>query len=126
MGKGSRIRKERAVSMISAQRHLAGEDGKQLKRVVNKEINRQLAESHVRFYQNEISIILWCLHEILGLGRKRLKRFYDAYEAAWQDLKQHYESSDDDMPFIAQIKLRDIGVDLDEWKDAGHEKSSQP
>lgn len=86
---------------------------------MNKEINNQLVRAHDRFFQDERAVILWTLHQIFGFGAKRLRQYYDAYTPACEELRNYYEMSDSDMPFIATEKLKAVGVNLQEWDSEG-------
>lgn len=116
MGKGSRQRKARQAGKKDAQKQI---NAPAARKAMNKEINNQLALAHDRFFQDERAVILWTLHKIFGFGAKRLRKYYDAYTPACEELRDHYEMSDSDMPFIATEKLKAIGVDLREWDSEG-------
>lgn len=51
--------------------------------------------------------------ETLGLGRERLIKLYAALTAGCRELERHYEMDDGGM-YLAKIKLREMGVDVDE------------
>lgn len=112
MGKGSRQRKLRAKEKADAQKYMSTEVSQ---KALNREINQGLVEANDRFYKDEVSVILWTIHRLTGWGAIRLKRYFDAYTPAWEELKRHYQVSDDDVPWITKKLLKDIGVDLDEW-----------
>lgn len=116
MSKGARQRKARQASIKVAQQRI---ENPGVRKAMNKEINSQLALAHDRFFQDERAVILWTLHQIFGFGAKRLRQYYDAYTPACEELRDHYEMSDSDMPFIATEKLKAIGVDLREWDSEG-------
>ncbi len=112
MGKGNRGRTARQEQKTIVRAEL----GKTVsKKAMNKEINAQLALAHGRFVQDETAVILWALHEAFGFGAKRLRQFYDCYDGQWRALKAHYEASDEDMPYVASQKLKELGVDLEAW-----------
>lgn len=112
MGKGSRQRKQRAEEQAAAKEYMGTEVSQ---KALNKEINEELVKANDRFYKDEVSVILWVLHQLTGWGAIRLKRYFDTYTPAWEELKRHYQVSDDDVPWITKKLLKDIGVDLDEW-----------
>lgn len=68
-------------------------------------------------HENEIdAIILWELHTTLGFGKTRLRRFYEGFTKAYEDLRSRYECGDDGAIWVCQQKLKEIGVDIDGWK----------
>lgn len=79
------------------------------------EIHRQLAIAD-RKNANEIdAIILWWLHEKLGFGPKRLKEFYTEFHVAYEQLMAAYEFGGGEMPWLCTEKLKEIGVNLEDW-----------
>lgn len=85
------------------------------RKAMNIEINRQIAEAD-RKYRNNIDVmILYALHVHLGFGKKRLRRFYEAFNKVHKMLLDYYELSEDDGAWIADVKLKEIGVDVAAW-----------
>lgn len=82
---------------------------------MNSEIRRQILESDRQHFEEYDSMILYTLFSEFNFGKKRLKRFYDAFHRNYEDLKEYYCMSDEDVPFICITKLRQIGVNLEEW-----------
>ena len=98
------------------------------RKAMNMEIHRQFAEIS-RSHSIEIdSIILWLLHEEFGFGEKRLRRFYDLFRPSVEDLADRYElcANDlkDDMAWICTHKLKDIGIDLEQWEKENAERKN--
>lgn len=90
------------------------------KRAINMEIQRQLAE-YDRKNANEIdALFLWVVHELFGFGPKRLKYIHDNFRPALNALCDRYEMTDrDDDIWLCTHKLKEIGVDIEEWNSAG-------
>lgn len=109
MGKGSRNRAQRTVAKQDA-------SDREMRRVVLRELNTELSKSADRFFRDETSVILWVLHEVFGMGKIRLRRFYDRYAQETGKLKEHYSMSDSDMQYMTSQLLKNIGVDLSEWE----------
>ena len=83
---------------------------------MNQEIRNQLAEYDRK---NELEIdamVLWVLHEQFGFGPKRLRHFYDAFSYAMDELVNRYVMDDSDQPWLCTYKLKEIGIDLEEWR----------
>ena len=86
------------------------------KKAMQIEIHRQIAE-YDRNNLNEIdAVILWTLHEEYGWGRIRLKRFYKSVNTAIRKLLDRYEMDDSDSVWLCTYKLKEYGIDLDEWE----------
>lgn len=79
------------------------------------EINRQIAESEKEYRNNIDIMILYALHVNLGFGKKRLRQFYDAFTECHDSLVDHYEMSGKDNVWLADQKLKEIGVDVAAW-----------
>lgn len=85
------------------------------KKAMDIEIQKETAE-YVRKTAFEIdAIVLWILHEKLGLGPKRLKRFYDDFGPAISALIDRYDLEDSDQVWLCTQKLKDYGVDIETW-----------
>ena len=68
-------------------------------------------------HENEIdAIILWELHQQLGFGEKRLRRFYDAFSKEFNELRKRYECEDENAIWLCDMKLKEIGVDIGKWR----------
>lgn len=97
-------------------------DGKQLMRnytmmnIAQTELKKQIVEYD---RVNEINIdaaFLWQLHVQLGFGKKRLKRFFDNFEIAYNEMIVNYEASGTKNSYDISIEnLKGIGVDIVEW-----------
>lgn len=85
------------------------------RRAIKEEISRQIVESDKQHFKDYDSLVLYTLMVEFGFGKRRLKRFYDAFHQNYEELKDHYCMGDEDVPFICTVKLKQIGVNLDEW-----------
>lgn len=85
------------------------------KKAMDIEIRRQLAE-YDRKHANELdAMILWHLHEEFGFGPRRLKQFYDTFAVRLNELIKYYEMTDSDMVWLCTYKLKQYGIDIEEW-----------
>ena len=85
------------------------------RQAMNLEIDRQIAE-HERQHAIDLDIlILYVLHTHLGFGKKRLRRFYDAFNVEHDKLIARYEMPPEDNVWLADVKLKEIGVDVAAW-----------
>lgn len=88
MGKGARNRKQREVVTTVAKSIVSAEIKKdKVQQAMHNEINNQLVKAHERFLNDELSVILYVLHEVFGFGPVRLKRFCDQYSAECAKLR---------------------------------------
>ena len=80
------------------------------------EVQKQIA-TYDRMNANEIdAMVLWVLHERFGFGKKRLRRFYEAFTPVLNALCERYEMTDKgDELWLCQEKFKDYGIDLNEW-----------
>ena len=84
------------------------------RKALDIEINRQLIESHRKFTDDVDYMVLWCIRKCFKCGPKRLKRYYDFFIKANEDLIKHYEMADAGV-FIARKELNKIGCNVEQW-----------
>lgn len=82
-------------------------------KILNEEINRQILEKDTQYTNDIDACVLYVLHVHLGFGRKRLRRFWEAFRVEHDKLRNHYEISD--TAYLAQDQLKRIGVDVAAW-----------
>lgn len=58
------------------------------KKAMDIEINRQIVEADRRYADDIDAMVLYTLHVLLGFGKKRLRKFYDAFSAEHDRLIQ--------------------------------------
>lgn len=80
------------------------------------EIRRQFAEFDREHTLEVDALILWQLMVQLGFGPERLKRFYENFAPAFDEMIAHYELNDSDGIWYCQNKLKERGIDLEEWE----------
>ena len=112
MGKGARIRAQRAEDRKNAQEALKD---RKVRKEIDREIGKQSAELHNWFYENELYCMLYTLHNTFGFGATRLRRFCEAYAGQWRALRDYYEGGDIDAPYFAKQALLSAGIDADDW-----------
>ena len=52
------------------------------RKAMDMEINRQIVEADRRYADDIDAMVLYTLHVHLGFGKKRLRKFYDAFSAS--------------------------------------------
>ena len=85
------------------------------KKALEIEIRKELAEYDRKHTREVDAIILWLLHERFGFGPKRLKEVYDAFGEHVDALVNRYELNRADTIWLCTKKLKEYGVDLEEW-----------
>lgn len=85
------------------------------KKAMDMEIQRQLAEYDRKHVLEIDALILWVLHEQLGWGEKRLRRFYDHFADEIDALILRYQMDEDDKVWLCTHKLKEAGIDLEQW-----------
>lgn len=85
------------------------------KKAMDMEIMRQLAEYDRKNSIEIDALVLWVLHEQFGFGEKRLRQFYEAFTPAINDLIKRYELGDADSVWLCTRKLKEFGIDVEEW-----------
>lgn len=93
-------------------------------KAMEEEIDRQWKEATIEYdkkHSREIcALVLWVLYEHFGFREKRLKRMYLQFDKYVSDMLDRYELSgaDDDI-WLCTRKLREAGIDLEEWEKEG-------
>ena len=87
------------------------------RRPMDMEIERQLAE-YTRKHEADLNAtILYVLHEQLGFGEQRLRKFFDRFSVEIDALVKYYEMDDEDAEWLCTRKLLDMGIDVEKWCD---------
>ena len=87
------------------------------KKAMDMEIQRQLADYDRKHILEIDALILWQLHEQLGFGPTRLKRFFDQFAPALDALIKRYELDDEDQIWLCTHMLKkQYGIDLEQWE----------
>lgn len=81
---------------------------------MHKEVNRQLVEQMGELGTDVDALILWVLHVEFGFGKQRLKRFFDVFTKEYEYMGEYYDMPKD-VPWICRTKLKEIGVDIEQW-----------
>lgn len=111
MGKGARARRERQQEQEAF--HLTRPQEKAMR----KEINAQILERDAVYWLDMDAAVLWTLHEKFGFGAKRLRRFFEAFAAVHENLRDYYQLDDDTNTWICRYLLkRNVGVDVEAWE----------
>ena len=89
------------------------------RRALYDEVNKQTARNVQNLSQNLQAMVLWCLHEHLGFGKKRLLRFQKAFLPMIEDLQQYYLAENaEETAFALKYRLKhECGIDVDELGD---------
>ena len=67
-------------------------------------------------YNRQVALqVLYILRFDYGFGQKRLKEFSDKLAAMQEKTINRYEVTDNDVPDICEIQLRESGIDLSEF-----------
>jgi hypothetical protein len=84
------------------------------RKAVNEEITRQFMELESKYTKDNDASILLTLHSCFGFGKKRLRRFWEFYFKEQARLREYYQL-DTHEGNLCKFKLKQIGVDIDEW-----------
>lgn len=86
------------------------------KKAMNIEINRQIAERDAQYAADIDAMVLYTLMAHYGWKKKRLRDFWDAFNAEHKALREFYElDNPSDNEWVAHRLLKEIGVDVQEW-----------
>ncbi len=93
------------------------------KKAMDMEIKRQIAQYDRAHLYEADALILWILHEEFGFGEKRLRRFYDRFNPAVDELAKRYECEDDRLTRLCTYKRKQCGIDIEAWHREGGKSS---
>lgn len=95
------------------------------KRHARRKMKEAIADETAVFIEHCDLIILWTLHEVLGLGATRLRRYYKTFCKAYDEFKDRYRQEDDARTLgergdtlVLKTRLKEIGFDYDKEIDA--------
>ena len=84
-------------------------------KAIEMEMRRQYAEWDRRHSMEIDAIVLWQLHTQLGFGPVRLKKFFEGFRPAANELIERYSLDEADQVWLQTEQLKEIGVDLNQW-----------
>lgn len=85
------------------------------RKAMNIEINRQIVEADRKYLNNTDAMILYFLYKHLGFKKKRLRRAWEQFSVIHDELIRYYEMPPEDNAWLADKKLKEIGVDVAAW-----------
>lgn len=85
------------------------------RKALEVEINRQTAKNVKDLSLNLQALVLWQLHEQLGLGKKKLLEFQKSFLPAIKELQRFYELENaSETDFVCKYKLKnEVGIDVE-------------
>lgn len=102
---------------ILRHRHLTSAEQKRMDELVDKAVKEEVLRVEAEFRSDIDAMILYVLHVRYGWGRKRLRRFWDAFCEEHKALREFYQmSGPGDNAYLARRKLEEIGVNVYEWE----------
>lgn len=92
-------------------------------KALDREIEKRLAEK-LREQDLEIEArVLYAIRSITGYGKIKLRRVYDEVDESLLALADHYDMhDDDDLTWLCIKKLKDDGIDVEQWSKENEEK----
>lgn len=94
--------------------------GAQLTKVEKKALEIEVRKLLTEYNQkNELemdALILWQLHTQLGLGKKKLWEFYRNIVPEFKKLTDRYDMDISDQTWLCIHKLKEYGVDIEQWR----------
>ena len=95
--------------------HLPCNMTKSQKKALDEEIKKRVLEVDDEWSIYADATVLWTLHVCFGFGKKRLLRFWETCFKEHKRLREYYELPAEDSGWLYLRKLKDIGVNLEEW-----------
>lgn len=94
---------------------------KREEKAMMEEINRQVKAADENYWTDITAMILWAVREHVRkkykkiLGKKRLRDFFMDFDEIHKELVAYYELNQTDAPWIARLKLKELGIDVERW-----------
>lgn len=86
------------------------------RKAIELEVGRMIAEANRKNAENFDSLVLYALHAYKGYDKDELHDFWIGFCKEHKELCDRYEMYGvGDNTWLAKQKLKDIGVDVDEW-----------
>ena len=120
MGKGKRLRYVRQAEQQ------AFTLSKSQEKAMRKEINAQILESDKQYWLDMDAAVMWALHEAFGFGRKRLRRFFDAFSTVHADLRKTYQIDGSITWKCRELLKSKVKVDVEAWEDEYEKMTATP
>ena len=79
------------------------------------EIKKQLAEFDEAHSMEIDALVLWILHNEFGFGKKRLRKFYEAFADQIYSLVDRYQMEDSKAIWLCTFDLEREGIPVKEW-----------
>lgn len=93
------------------------------KKALEIEVRKMVAAELEKAWTEVDAIILWQLHinKRTRFGKSRLRGFYDDFVPELEALIERYQMDDSDDTWLCTRKLKEMGIDLDEWRKQNEE-----
>ena len=85
------------------------------RKAMDIEITRQVLERDEKYKEDIDAMVLYVLMSHYGWRKKRLRRFWKAFAEEHKALRECYLIDSDENRYVAHWKLKQIGVDIDQW-----------
>lgn len=85
------------------------------RRALQQECIKEFDSLLSKFNKQVVLQVLYILRFDFGFGQERLNKFADKLSEMQIKTMERYEVKDDDIPNICEMKLRDSGIDIDDF-----------
>lgn len=79
------------------------------------EVRKAIAENEKTYHMDMDAAILYFLHTKYGFGEKRLRDFWNGFNALHGQILRDYMVLNDEAAWVCRQKLKNIGVDVKAW-----------
>lgn len=86
-------------------------------KIIDQEVKKYVLEVNDQYQRDFDAMLVWYVHIHTGYGKIRLKRFYEGFRNEYKRLVEYYQMPGD-TGWLCRYKLKEIGVDLDEWEES--------
>lgn len=86
------------------------------KKALDIEARKAVVKESQRHYSDMDASLLYYAHDKYGWGKKKLRDFWEGFSKIRKELTEWYLlENNDDVNWVCKQKLKDIGVDVEEW-----------
>ena len=87
------------------------------------EMREQIHEQQEQYCNDKDACILYVVRKHFKVGKKGLRKFYEDYSKELTNLTEYYEMPGEE-GYLARVKLKEIGVDIEAWNNESRGKGS--
>ena len=95
------------------------------KAIIDEVLRKQFMEMNEKNFHEVDAVIIYILHNRLGISKKKLHDFYLAFREEFRAMQERYELEKSENLWLYTNLLKDQGIDIDAWAKEVSESESE-